>query len=91
MPDDPAQGLLFESESEDKYIPFFANVTVTCHEVGRPLPDTYTASIRQCVYDPREGLPQEHWLSGARPMCPSMFWNIFFFLLDAGWCFMENK
>ena len=72
LPDDPAQGLLFESESESKYIPFFENVTVACHEVGRPLRSTLTAGFRQCVFDPREGLPQQHWLSGARPMCPRM-------------------
>lgn len=72
LPDDPAQGLLFESESESKYIPFFENVTVACHEVGRPLRSTLTAGFRQCVFDPREGLPQQHWLSGARPVCPSM-------------------
>lgn len=73
LPDDPAQGLLFETESESKFIPFFENVTVACHEVGRPLRSTLTAGFRQCAYDPREGLPQQHWLSGARPMCPSMF------------------
>lgn len=73
LPDDPAQGLLFESESDSKYIPFFENVTVACHEVGRPLRSTRTAGFRQCVFDPHEGLPQQHWLSGARPMCPSRF------------------
>lgn len=73
LPDDPAQGLLFESESDGKYIPFFENVTVACHEIGRPLRSTVTAGFRQCVFDPREGLPQHHWLSGSRPTCPRMF------------------
>ncbi|XP_055948273.1 uncharacterized protein LOC129981454 isoform X2 [Argiope bruennichi] len=69
LPDDPSQGLFLETETEEKYIPFFENVTVSCHEVGRPLRSTATSGFRQCVFDPHDGMPM-HWLSGARPSCP---------------------
>ncbi|GIZ04113.1 fibropellin-1 [Caerostris extrusa] len=69
IPDDPSQGLFLETGTEEKYIPFFENVTVSCHETGRPLRTTATSGFRQCVFDPHDGMPM-HWLSGARPSCP---------------------
>lgn len=69
--DDRTQGLrvYISQEDNDDDVLFQRNVTVTCHEMGRPLRSTATASFRQCVYDPKEGRG-DYWLSGLSPSCP---------------------
>jgi hypothetical protein len=50
-------------------VPYKENVTITCSVPGRRLRNTASSSFRQCVYDPKPGLP-DYWLSGSKPTCP---------------------
>ncbi|XP_067122803.1 uncharacterized protein [Centruroides vittatus] len=69
FPNDPSQGLRTHFSEDEKFVPFHENVTISCDEIGKPLPLTSTAHFRQCVYDPGENHP-DYWLSGAPPTCP---------------------
>jgi hypothetical protein len=48
-------------EVEGEMIPFNENVTIQCSEMGKPMRKSATASFRQCVYDPKPGLPFDYW------------------------------
>lgn len=70
LPDDKVGGLaVIRPDAESVLVNFKENVTLTCNSVGRSLRSTATSSFRQCVYDPKPGLP-DYWLSGSQPNCP---------------------
>ncbi|GBP19642.1 Fibropellin-1 [Eumeta japonica] len=70
LSDDKNDGLkIIRSDPESVLVPYRDNVTITCTSSGRQLRNTLTAGFRQCVYDPKPGLP-DYWLSGAQPQCP---------------------
>lgn len=70
LPDDKLEGLSVERpDPESVLVPFRDNVTITCSASGRKLRNTATSGFRQCVYDPKPGLP-DYWLSGSQPSCP---------------------
>uniref|UniRef100_A0A1A9UCN5 Uncharacterized protein n=1 Tax=Glossina austeni TaxID=7395 RepID=A0A1A9UCN5_GLOAU len=70
LPDDKLEGLsVIRPDIESVLVPFRDNVTVTCTSPGRNLRGTASAGFRQCVYDPKPGLP-DYWLSGSQPSCP---------------------
>ncbi|CAG9863735.1 unnamed protein product [Phyllotreta striolata] len=70
LPDDKNEGLKVLRNDEDSVlVPFRDNVTLNCNSNGRSLRRTSTSSFRQCVYDPKPGLP-DYWLSGILPSCP---------------------
>jgi len=56
-------------DPESVLVPFRDNVTITCGSAGRQLRATASSGFRQCVYDPKPGLP-DYWLSGMQPSCP---------------------
>jgi len=56
-------------DPESVLVPFRDNVTITCGSPGRQLRATASSGFRQCVYDPKPGLP-DYWLSGMQPSCP---------------------
>ena len=71
--DNLAEGLEVDSgKLEDDFqsqVGFGTNISLSCNQVGRPLPDRVTSGFRQCVYDPRPNTP-DYWLAGAPPSCP---------------------
>ncbi|KAL7042588.1 hypothetical protein ACKWTF_001212 [Chironomus riparius] len=70
LPDDKNEGLtVLRSDQESILVPFKENVTIACNTPGRTLRNTASSSFRQCVYDPKAGLP-DYWLSGLPPNCP---------------------
>nr|CAD7258136.1 unnamed protein product [Timema shepardi] len=70
LPDDKNDGLTVVRQDPDSVlVPFKENVTLNCGNTGRVLRKTATSGFRQCVYDPKPGLP-EYWLSGLPPACP---------------------
>lgn len=70
LPDDKVGGLaVIRPDAESVLVNFKENVTLTCNSLGRSLRTTATSNFRQCVYDPKQGLP-DYWLSGAQPSCP---------------------
>ncbi|XP_012280254.1 sushi, von Willebrand factor type A, EGF and pentraxin domain-containing protein 1 [Orussus abietinus] len=70
LPDDKNEGLsVIRSNVASVLIPFRENVTLKCINNGRSLRNTITAGFRECVYDPKPGLPN-YWLSGSIPGCP---------------------
>ncbi|XP_063243609.1 sushi, von Willebrand factor type A, EGF and pentraxin domain-containing protein 1 isoform X2 [Bacillus rossius redtenbacheri] len=70
LPDDKNDGLkVIRQDPESVLVPFRENVTLTCGNTGRVLRKTVTSGFRQCVYDPKPGLP-DYWLSGLQPACP---------------------
>ncbi|KAJ8978623.1 hypothetical protein NQ317_011255 [Molorchus minor] len=64
LPDDKHEGLNLYATMK-----IVDNVTLHCGTPGRQLRSTSTAGFRQCVYDPKPGLP-DYWLSAAAPSCP---------------------
>lgn len=69
LPDDKAEGLtVLRANTETVLVPFKENVTLKCNSVGRKLRGTASSGFRQCVYDPKPGLP-DYWLSGLPPAC----------------------
>lgn len=70
LPDDKLEGLtVVRPEPDSVLVPFRDNVTITCNSPGRQLRSTASSGFRQCVYDPKPGLP-DYWLSGSQPSCP---------------------
>lgn len=70
LPDDKLEGLtVARPDPESVLVPFRDNVTITCGSAGRQLRATASSGFRQCVYDPKPGLP-DYWLSGMQPSCP---------------------
>lgn len=70
LPDDKNEGLsVIRSDEASVLVPFKQNVTLKCGSNGRYLRNTATSNFRQCVYDPKPGLP-DYWLSGSQPACP---------------------
>lgn len=70
LPDDKNEGLsVLRTDQESILVPFKENVTIICNSPGRKLRSTASSSFRQCVYDPKVGLP-DYWLSGQQPSCP---------------------
>ena len=70
LPDDKNEGLsVIRSDEASVLVPFKQNVTLKCGSNGRYLRNTATSGFRQCVYDPKPGLP-DYWLSGYQPACP---------------------
>lgn len=70
LPDDKVGGLaVIRPDPESVLVSFRENVTLTCKSPGRNLRSTASSTFRQCVYDPKPGLP-DYWLSGAQPACP---------------------
>lgn len=70
LPDDKVGGLaVIRPDEGSVLVAFKDNVTLTCSSMGRSLRNTATSSFRQCVYDPKPGLP-DYWLSGSQPNCP---------------------
>ncbi|XP_069668601.1 uncharacterized protein uif isoform X2 [Periplaneta americana] len=70
LPDDTKEGLsVLRPDTPNVLVPFRENVTLTCNNNGRILRKTATSGFRQCVYDPKPGLP-DYWLSGLPPACP---------------------
>lgn len=70
LPDDKNEGLrVIRPDETSVLVPFRENVTMNCGNVGRQLRKTATSGFRQCVYNPKQGLP-DYWLSGALPSCP---------------------
>nr|XP_022919679.1 sushi, von Willebrand factor type A, EGF and pentraxin domain-containing protein 1 isoform X1 [Onthophagus taurus] len=70
LPDDKGEGLkVLRADDTSVLVPFRENVTLNCGLNGRDLRKTSTSSFRQCVYDPKPGLP-DYWLSGSKPACP---------------------
>uniref|UniRef100_A0A1B0DP48 Sushi domain-containing protein n=1 Tax=Phlebotomus papatasi TaxID=29031 RepID=A0A1B0DP48_PHLPP len=70
LPDDKQSGLaVLRPDQESVLVQFRDNVTLTCGSPGRKLRSTASSGFRQCVYDPKPGLP-DYWLSGAPPACP---------------------
>ncbi|XP_018027289.2 sushi, von Willebrand factor type A, EGF and pentraxin domain-containing protein 1, partial [Hyalella azteca] len=55
-------------DPESIMVPLGQNVSFACNDVGKPLRNTVTSNFRQCVYDPKDGLPN-YWLSGVQPEC----------------------
>ncbi|KAF7987305.1 hypothetical protein HCN44_003067 [Aphidius gifuensis] len=70
LPDDKNEGLsVLRNDETSVLVPFSQNVTLKCGSNGKSLRNTVTSDFRQCVYDPKPGLP-DYWLSGAQPGCP---------------------
>ncbi|XP_055681349.1 sushi, von Willebrand factor type A, EGF and pentraxin domain-containing protein 1 isoform X2 [Lutzomyia longipalpis] len=70
LPDDKQSGLaVLRPDQESVLVQFRDNVTLTCNSPGRKLRGTASSGFRQCVYDPKPGLP-DYWLSGTTPACP---------------------
>lgn len=70
LPNDKNVGLTVVRPDENSVlVPFRENVTLNCGANGRILRGTSTSGFRQCVYDPKPGLPA-YWLSGSQPTCP---------------------
>ncbi|XP_022825719.1 sushi, von Willebrand factor type A, EGF and pentraxin domain-containing protein 1 isoform X1 [Spodoptera litura] len=70
LSDDKNDGLkVIRDDPDSVLVPYRDNVTITCTSPGRQLRNTVTSSFRQCVYDPKPGLP-DYWFSGAQPQCP---------------------
>ncbi|KAI8115214.1 CUB and sushi domain-containing protein 1 [Lucilia cuprina] len=70
LPDDKLEGLsVVRPDPESVLVPFRDNVTINCNSPGRQLRSTASSGFRQCVYDPKPGLP-DYWLSGSQPSCP---------------------
>ncbi|GAB0094394.1 sushi, von Willebrand factor type A, EGF and pentraxin domain-containing protein 1 [Sergentomyia squamirostris] len=70
LPDDKQSGLaVLRPDQESVLVQFRDNVTLTCNSPGRRLRSTASSNFRQCVYDPKPGLP-DYWLSGMTPGCP---------------------
>ncbi|KAK9881868.1 hypothetical protein WA026_018067 [Henosepilachna vigintioctopunctata] len=70
LPDDKNEGLrVLRNDDTSVLVPFRENVTLSCDANGKQLRKTATSGFRQCVYDPKPGLP-DYWLSGALPSCP---------------------
>ncbi|KAK9718535.1 CUB domain [Popillia japonica] len=70
LPDDKDEGLkILRADESSVLVPFRENITLTCGYTGRQLRKTATSGFRQCVYDPKPGLP-DYWLSGSKPYCP---------------------
>ncbi|EZA50646.1 Sushi, von Willebrand factor type A, EGF and pentraxin domain-containing protein [Ooceraea biroi] len=70
LPDDKNEGLsVIRSDEASVLVPFKQNVTLKCGSNGRYLRNTATSGFRQCVYDPKHGLP-DYWLSGLPAACP---------------------
>ncbi|XP_073822904.1 sushi, von Willebrand factor type A, EGF and pentraxin domain-containing protein uif isoform X2 [Musca autumnalis] len=70
LPDDKMEGLsVLRPDPESVLVPFRENVSITCNAPGRQLRSTASSGFRQCVYDPKPGLP-DYWLSGSQPSCP---------------------
>ncbi|XP_055387901.1 uncharacterized protein LOC129616312 isoform X2 [Condylostylus longicornis] len=68
--DEKNEGLMVVRPDPDSVlVPFRDNVTLTCNNPGRYLRGTASSGFRQCVYDPKPGLP-DYWLSGLKPSCP---------------------
>ena len=70
LPDNKVEGLsVIRNDQESILVPFKENVTLNCNSSGRRLRNTASSSFRQCVYNPKSGLP-DYWLSGIAPSCP---------------------
>ncbi|KAH1029276.1 uncharacterized protein LOC109533262 isoform X1 [Dendroctonus ponderosae] len=70
LPDEKNEGLrVIRNDENSVLVPFRENVTLHCGSTGRQLRRTSSSGFRQCVYDPKPGLP-DYWLSGAAPSCP---------------------
>ncbi|XP_045468348.1 sushi, von Willebrand factor type A, EGF and pentraxin domain-containing protein 1 isoform X2 [Harmonia axyridis] len=70
LPDDKNEGLrVLRNDDSSVLVPFRENVTLSCDLNGKQLRRTATSGFRQCVYDPKPGLP-DYWLSGNLPSCP---------------------
>ena len=55
-------------DPESLLVPLGQNVSFGCSDIGKPLRNTASSNFRQCVYDPKPGLPN-YWLSGVQPEC----------------------
>ena len=70
LPDVPGEGLrILRPDPNTTLIPFGANVSIECNDIGRENKQTPFGFFRQCVYDPRQG-SNDYRLSGAPPTCP---------------------
>lgn len=61
------------SLDNDGQLPFLANMSVVCRDLGRQLRPTASANFRQCVYNIRNDTGRgDYWFSGTPPACPKI-------------------